>query len=451
MWQNTRLQTTQRISNTLIVNGNPVVLNIKQMIENYVAHRHNVITAMAKYDLEKTRNRLLVVEALLKALGRIDEVIALIKNAKDKNEARVKLIKFLEINEFQANAILDMKLSRINQLDGIELKNELTDLQKKEKELVERISSVQVREEIMKKELLTMSVKHGDARRTVLTYQGSDAAEGAPIEELKVLMFQNGSVFATQQKLETLDLKKKGSPLNFNPIALTIETKTDATLTTFTKDGTMWHTKVLTMPTENIDMGVFMTTPLAVFDFDKKDTLKDFIVFVTSGGLVKKTRTSEYLNAKNGSRTIKLKGDQELIFVGMANDDDNIMILDEKLTYFKVSDITVGSKLTIGSKGISSDRAIAAALVGDNEKVLMLNEEGQGKLTDASDFTYSAKGSNGQVVAEKTVLIVKQSPYYFINDGLKNNYITTNPLTKSKTAVGSKIITGKPLYISKAN
>lgn len=448
LWKETRLQITQRISNTVIVNGNPVVLNIKQMIEHYVAHRHNVITNIAKYDLDKTQNRILVVGALLKALGRIDEVIALIKNAKDKNDARLKLISFLEINEFQANAILDMKLSRINQLDGIELKNELADLQKKEKELIERIESPQVREELMKKELLTMSVKHGDPRRTVLTFQGTDAAEGAPIEDVKILLYQNGSIFATQQKLESLDFKKKASPLNVSPILSVFETKTDATMTTFTNDGTMWHTRILTLSTENIESGLFSAAPLATFDFNKKETLKDYIVFVTSAGLVKKTKTSEYLGAKNGSRTIKLKGDQELIFVGMANDDDNIMILDEKLTYFKVSDITVGSKLTIGSKGISSNRAIAAAIVGDKEKVLMLNSEGQGKLTDASDFVYSAKGSNGQVVAENTVLLAKRAPYYFINDGVKNNYITTNPLTKSKAATGSKIITGSPLFIS---
>jgi len=448
LWQNTRLQITQRVSNTVIHEGNPHVFNLKQLIEHYVLHRHTVISNVAKYDLAKTDERLEVVKALLTALDKIDEVIALIKKAKNRSDARQELINFLKINEFQANAILDMKLSRINQLDKIELTNEFKELEQKQKELSNIMNDEPTRENIMRKELLEMAKLYGDERRTTLAYASSDAAEGMPIEPIKILFFENGATFATQQKVQDLDLKRKTSLLNHSGITAVKDTKTDKTLSVFTKDGTMWSHKVLTMTSESMEMGMFSSAPLAAFDFSDKSELKDYIVFVTSGGLVKKTKTSEYLNAKNGSRTIKLKGDQELIFVGMANDNENLLVLDEKLVFFKVKEITQSTKTTIGSKAISSNRAISAAIVGDKEKVLMVNTDGQAKVTKASDFVSTAKGSNGQVVTDKTIIVRKQGSEYFIFDGSKNNYIDKNPATKGKTAVGSKIISSSPKYIS---
>ena len=448
LWSKTRLQITQRVGNTVIVNGNPRVLNLKELIESYVSHRHTVITNIARNDLEKTQNKIMITFALLKALGEIDKVIALIKESNDKNAARIKLMKFLSINELQANAILDMKLSRISKLDGVELKKDLESLQKKEKELKDIIENVYTRENIIRKQLLTLSTKYGDPRRTILIDQTNDLSEGAPIEEVKVLMFENGSIFATQQKLENLDLKRKTSELNISPITVVKETKTDKVLSVFTKDGSLSQIKMLTVSMEHLEFGLINSTALAAFDFSNKEEMKDYIIFVTSGGLVKKTLTSEYLTSKNNSRTIRLKGDQELIFVGTANDEDNLMVLDEKMTFFKVSDITTTSKITIGSKAISTNHAISAALVGDNEKVLMLNKAGQGKLTEAKEFAYSAKGSNGQVVADGTVLLSKESDYYFIFSNGKNTLIDKKPSTKSKIAVGSKLVTGSPTTIS---
>ena len=448
LWQNTRLQITQRVSNTVIVKGNPEVLNLKQMIEHYVEHRHNVISNVAKYDLNKTKERLEVVSALLTALDKIDEVIDIIKKSKDKSNARNALMGFLKISEFQANAILDMKLSRINQLDKIELTDEHKDLQKKEKELSGLLVNERAREDIMRKELYEMVKLYGDERRTTLTYASEDAAEGAPIEPIKVLFYESGAVFATQQKIEDLDFRRKTSDLNHGPISLVVDTKTDKTLSVFTRDGSIWNHKVLTMTSESLEMGIFNAAPLAALDFNNKSSLKEYIIFVTSGGLVKKTKTSEYLNIKNNSRTIKLKGDQDLVFVGMANNEDDLLVLDEKLVKIQVKDITPTSKITIGSKVISSGKARGAAVVSSKDKVLMINSSGQGKLVKVSDFVYNAKNSNGQVVSEDTTLISIKKSEYFIYDGSKNIHIKTNPITKSKTAVGSKIITGSPLYIS---
>jgi len=262
-------------------------------------------------------------------------------------------------------------------------------------------------------------------------------------------MFENGATFATQQKINDLDMKKKTSELNSSPIRINVNTETDKILSVFTSDGTLHQHKVLTMATEMMELARFNAAPVAAFDLNDNKNLKDYMVFVTSGGLVKKTKTSEYLNAKNNSRAIRLKGNQELIFVEMANEEDNVLILDGKMTFFKVKDITESGKYTVGSKGIGSGNATSAAVISDKQKVLMLSSDGKGKLTKASDFVYSAKGSNGQVVAENAVLIHKESSEYFIWANGKNNYISTNPLTKGKSAVGSKVITGEPTIIAK--
>lgn len=450
LWQHTRLQVTQRISNTVIYKGNPYVYSLKQLIEHYVNHRHNVITNISKYDLEKTQNRMIVVDALMTALDRIDEVIELIKKSKDKNDARLKLIDLLKITEVQANTILDMKISRLNQLDNIELKDELKSLQEKEKELTDIIENIKTRENIIRKELLQMKASLGDSRRTTLSYGNSDAAEGFPIEPISILFFENGSSFATQQKLSDLNFKRKTSELNANAVTAYFETKTDRDITVFTVDGTMHQNKVLTMTTETMEQGMYPSAPIAVFDFEN-DEIKDYIVFVTTAGIVKKTKTGEYLKARNGSRTIKLKGDQQLVFVGMANDEDNIAILDDKLAYFKVKDITPTSKITIGSKGISTGKASAAAIISDKDKLLMINEDGKGKLTKADDLVLTAKGGNGQNIQEKTYSIHKASELYFIYDGSKNNLIESNPATKAKNTIGSKIINGTPYNVVGSN
>ena len=446
LWQNTRLQITQRISNTLIYKGNPKVFSLKELIQHYVEHRHNVIINISKTDLEKTQNRILVVKALLTALDKIDDVISLIKNSENNDDARAKLIKLLSINEYQANAILDMKLSRLNKLDNIKLKSELTDLQEKEKVLTKLISDETEREKQMRVELLEMATKYGDDRRTTVTYGNQGAAEGMPVEPVKILFFENGATFVTQQPLEKLDLKRKTSPLNASPITAYIETKTDREITVFTDDGTLTKLKVLTMAMESLEQGMLHAKPLAAFDFNQ-EKLPQYMVFVTSAGIVKKTSTSEYISSKNNSRTIKLKGDQTLIFVGMANDTDNIALLDDKLAYFKVKEITPTSKLTIGSKGISTNNAVGAAIVSDKDKLLMVNGEGKAKLTNANTFVSTAKGANGQVITENTQFIAKKADAYFVYDGSKNQYIEKNPLTKAKTAVGSKIFSAPKTVI----
>ena len=175
---------------------------------------------------------------------------------------------------------------------------------------------------------------------------------------------------------------------------------------------------------------------------------KEFIISVTSAGTIKKTPTKEYYKSTNGSRTVRLRGDEELIFMGMANDDDNIMVLDEKMTFHKVSEIRPSSKVTIGVKGIASKNALAAAIAEDKEKIFMINQNGQAKLVDVSELTYAARAGAGQVVGDNPAFVLTRSNAYFIYDGQKNSYFERNPMTRTKTADGTRFISTKPIYAS---
>ncbi|RLI43927.1 hypothetical protein DRO61_12740, partial [Candidatus Bathyarchaeota archaeon] len=315
IWKHTRLEITQRIANTIILDGNPQTLSLKNMIKEYVKHRNIVLINIANSDLVKTQRRIQTVNALIKALARIDEVIALIKKSENRTVAVVKLMTMLAINSTQAESILSMQLGRLSKLDSMDLTKELEELQKKLKEFTDIVENEETRTTMIRKEIGSLKRLYGDARRTTLIYGRGNEAEGYPVETVKVLMFSNGNTFVTQKKLADLDIGRKAAELNQAAVVLITDTQTDKTLTVFTRDGTMQRVKLLTMATEKIEISTFNSRPLAAYDFDDSNNLKDYIVFITSGGMVKKTATSEYIKAKNNARTIKVKGDQELIFI----------------------------------------------------------------------------------------------------------------------------------------
>lgn len=446
LWAKTRLQTTQRVANTVIVAGKPLVLGLKELIMEYVTHRHNVIVNIALFELEKVEERMLIVEALLKALAQIDPIIKMIKESDNKGAARIKIMDFLKISEVQANAILDMKLSRLSKLDGVELAAELKDLQEQKKSLNELINSPQKRELQMKRELLQISAKYGDSRRTTLSVVDQMAALDSASEPINILMMEDGGVFATQQDLKALTAARKNSPLGGVAIRAAISTTTDKIIGVFTADGTLNHINPLMLSRETLEKGLLPAMPLAAFEMGSESDLPPYTIFCSSDGLIKRTLTSEFVKAKNGSRTTKLRSGQTVLFVGFANESDHVAVLSEKLNYFPINSIPVQSKLTLGSKAIAKGDVLSVAVVAPNSKLLMINNSGQAKLVDTQELVVGIRGGVGQVVADGSTAISTAGEAYIIYD-TKNHLITKNPTTKTKTAAGAKLINGSPRSI----
>jgi DNA gyrase subunit A len=444
LWKNTRLQVTQRVNNTIIVDGEPRTIGLKGLIQLFLSHRHDVIVSVAKYELEKIENRILIIKALMTALDRIDEVISLIKTSADKNSSRMGLIKLLSITEYQADAILDMKLGRLSKLDNIELKDELKDLETKQKTNLDLITNISNRENQIRRELISMKNLYNDKRRTLLNYRGD--VEGVEAEPVKLFVFKNGTVFATQQEIESLNFKKKGTLLNQHPVQIYKETTTDSSLKIFTKDGNMVVLKTLMLGIDSFEQ-LPDCEPVAAFDFEKEKS--DYVVFITKNGLIKKTSISEYSETRNNTKAIKLKDGDEVVSVILASNEDYIYILGDKLTKFPLKEVSPTSRLTVGVKGINGF-ALMAAAAKDSDKILSINDSGQGKLTLGSDFNITARGAYGQVITENTIYFsTVLYPQIFIYADKKNNVIDISKLSvKSKTAAGAKLISGTLDYIS---
>jgi DNA gyrase subunit A len=445
LWKETRAQITQRINNMVLFDGNPRVLNLRELIQLYVDHRHNVITNIAKFDLNKIENKLHSTMGLATALDRIDEVVDLVKNSNNRSGAKLGIINLLNVTEVQADTILDMKLSKLSKLDKIELQDEIRQLEQEKEKLNKIISSSTERELQMRRELINIKNLYKDERRTTMSFVGD--SDGVRIDPVKVILFENGNVFTTQQEIEVLSKAKKGTLLNQSAVKVYKETQTDSFLRVFTKDGNMTILKTLTLGIDAFESLGAAEVPIAAFDFDKEEG--DWLIFVTKNGLVKKTAVSEYKDARNNTKAIKLKEGDEIVNIMLAKNDDYIYILGEKLVKFSVKDTNSTTRLTIGTKGISGT-AIAATVADEEDMILTINSTGQGKLTKASDFIMTAKGSNGQVITENTVIIsAVKSPTIFIYADKKNHIIDTTKLSvKSKSAVGAKIISGLPNSIS---
>lgn len=441
LWKNTRLQITQRVNNTVLIDGNPKTLSLKDLIRLYVNHRHNVIINVSRFDLEKVENRVQTVKALMTALERIDEVIDLIKKSLNTSTAKIGLIHLLGVNEFQAQAILDMKLSKLSKLDNIELEQELAGLLQEKTKLEGLVRDLPTRELQIKKELLEIKNKYKDERRTTITNVTGVAAEDAPSEPVKFLIFENGNIFITQQKLDTLGFGKKGTLMNQSAVKIYRETKTDATMNLFMKDGSMQIVKMLTLGIETMENIGASSGIVAAFDFNSEDF--KYLVFVTKNGLVKRTLTSEYADARNNTKSIKLKEDDELVSVIGANDDTYIYLLNDRIAKFLATEIPLTSRLTIGSKGIIGGAKMGIGAT-EEEKIFSMNNLGQAKLTLAHDFNVTAKGGSGQVITENTIFISPVNELEsFIYSDKKNNIVRFETLsTKSKTAVGAKLVSG---------
>lgn len=447
LWKNTRLQTSQRISNTVIYNGVPRVLNLKEMIVHYINYRHEIITNIAKEELIKVKNKIIVSQGLIKAIKVIDDIIKIIRASNDKASAKLSIIKKYGFIEMQAEAILDMKLSKLSKLDNEEIEADLLLLQKKEKELVKITTNEKYRNEIIIKELNQMKADFGDARRTKLS-NTSIAVTKLATEPVNMIIFENGKVFTSQNDISKMPFGTRSSVLNDAAIRSIVHAKPIDILSTFSSDGVITKHKILNLTVDELE--TLDSTIDVVAAFDIENSKKEMVVFVTQEGTVKMTTIDEYSKVKTTTKAIKLREGDRLIYVGLVNKNDVLYILGEKgkLVKFSISDITSTSRLTIGTKGIN-DKAICALACGPNNKIFSINNSNQAKLTNADDFNLTAKGSNGQVITENTTVILDgDKDYILIYDNKKNSLVSIKNLAvKSKSSIGAKIINGDIISI----
>ena len=414
-----RLEDTYSFNQVALVDKSPKLMNIKQLIEIYVAHQKDVLLRKTQFEVDKIKAKIHVLEGLLKALEDIDNVIALIKKSESAAVARVALMEKYGLSEVQAKAILDMKLSKLAHMEKIELQNEKADLTRE----ADRLSNILANPVPELTRIFTeMKDTYGDARRTTIT-QVATTKEEKEIEFVEpekcvVMMTEAGTIkripatsFRTQKR------NGKGVKTQEDITSMIIRTNTIDSLMIFSNQGRMYRLLVNDIPVgTNVSKGQSIKSLIAMETNEEpaimysiyRDTDAKYVLFATKNGIVKKTALEEYVNTKKktGIGAISLKEGDELAAVTLIKDEPLAIVTKQGYVLrFNSIEVSATSRMTAGVKGINlseGDEVIAALPVRNPDDALALfSENGLGKKILPKE-TITQKRAGKGVVCYKT-------------------------------------------------
>ena len=435
LFEKTGLEATMKINQTVMLNdGSFVTLGLRGLISHYIKHQHTILINSSKFDLAKAEARLNIVEGLIIAVQNIDEVVAIIKGSASPAAAKVALMSKFSLNEAQALAILDMRLARLTSLELNKLMNEKQELKLTIERLLKIIADPLEREKILLAFLKKLKTKFGDSRRTSIS-------ENKIVEKSEhiYLTVDSANRFNSILKddIATLTRGKKGT--NVGAVVSAFECTTKDTVALLDSNG-----KVYIATVEDILSESFKPETQIIQILEPKE--KDFIIFVTKEGIIKKTPNVKF---RKSSQLTKVREDDKLIGMYYANDTDFIMVLgsEGKCVNIPVSDINAIGKLTYGAKGIATAEVIAATVSSSEDLILTITNENKAKLTKHEDFSINTKATTGQLITEDCVYILNvgtaQHITLFGEDGRAATIVVGSLAIKGKNSVGAKIFNSK--------
>lgn len=408
-----RLEDTYSFNQVALVNKEPRLLNLKQLIEIYNAHQRDVLLRKTNFDAEKVKIKINILEGLLIALEDIDNVIALIKSSESAVDAKNKLTVKYKLNEGQAKAILDMKLSKLAKLEKIELENE-------KKELTEVLAKLNAILANPIPELIniftTIKNSYGDARRTTITQvaitKEEKEIEFVEPEKCVVIMTEGGLVKRVPSASFKVQKRNgKGVKTQDDITHAVIRTNTIDSLMVFTNKGKMYRLLVNDIPVgTNITKGQSIKSLIAMETEEEpaviysiyRDTDAQFVLFVTKNGLVKKTTLDEYMKTKKktGIAAIALKEGDELAAVSLIKDEQLILVTASGTCIrFNSTEVTPTSRTTSGVKGIAlaeGDCVVAALPVRNiGDQIALFAQNGLGKKFEMNDLPLQKRAGKG--------------------------------------------------------
>jgi len=429
LYKFTDLQKTFNLNMLALVDGiQPRVLNLVEMLNYFISHRIEVITRRIKYDLEKAKERVHILEGLHKCLANIDEVIRIIKNSADRETAAKNLIKRFRLTRIQAEAILETKLSALARLERKKIEDELKELKAKIKELTEILKSPQKIKGVAKKELKEIKEKFGDERRTKVHIQkiGEIAEEDLiPREETIITLTQGGYIKRINPK--TYKIQKRGGKgimgmktLQNDIVEHFISAQTHDSLLFFTDSGKVFCTQVYEIPEgQRVARGRGLLNFLEISPEDKILCLRTlskkdqeqgikYLVMATKNGMIKKTPLKDFDNIrKSGLIAISLKKGDELKNVQKTAGQDNIILVSKKGQSIRFNEKAIRSmgRTASGIKGIrlkKGDEVTAIDIIKAQSAepkaqnhLLLVTETGFGKRTDLKEFKIQGRGGSG--------------------------------------------------------
>ena len=437
LYKYTDLQSTFGIIMLALVNNVPKILNLKQILEEYMKHRFEVITRRTRYDLDKAEKRDHILQGFRIALENIDRIIELIRASKDGNEAKDTLIEKYAFSEIQAKAIMDMKLQRLTGLEREKIEQEFQELEIKIRELKEILADENKIYGIMKDELTELKEKYNDSRRTSIENERLDIDMEDLIKDEKVLITITNKGYVKRIELDKYKSQKRGgkgvSTQHTVEDDFVQDMEVMSTLDSmmiFTNKGRVFNLKAYQIPEsskqargkliENIiklqeNEKVRFTIKIREFTKDKE------IIFLTQDGTIKKTNLMEFQNINSaGIKAIKLREDDDLIFVGVVTSDNDQLFIATKKGYsirIRTSEARSMLRNTTGVKGITlreGDSVVSGLLIkNDEETILTVTENGFGKRTRVNEYPLQGRGGKGVInlkCNDKTGDIVEVKP-----------------------------------------
>ncbi|GBE55581.1 MAG TPA: DNA gyrase subunit A [Euryarchaeota archaeon] len=419
LYKHTQLETTFGIINLTIVNGEPRILNLKQLMREFLKHRKKVVIRQTKFDLEKAEKRAHILQGLVIALDNIDAVIKLIKGSTEVKEAKAGLVETFELTEVQAQAILDMRLHRLTALERNKIVDEHEELLKKIEELKSILGSEEKIFEIIKKEILEIKEKYGDDRRTQIIEQEDEINIEDLIAREDMVITRTHRGYIKSIPLSTYRMQRRGGRG-----VMGMETKGEDTVKDlyiasthdymlfFSNKGKVYWLKVYEIPTAGrYSQGKAIVNLLKLSEGEKITatiTVKEFssdryILFVTKRGRVKKTSLAAYKHPrKDGIRAISLEEGDELVDVELTDGKSEIIISTKygKAIKFREGDVRPMGRTARGVKGINlraRDEVVGSEVIKKGETIFVVTEHGYGKRTKVEGYPIQSRGGKGVI------------------------------------------------------
>lgn len=432
LYKHSQMEDTFSIIMLALVNGQPKVLNLKQMLYHYVQHQKDVVTRRTKFELNKAEARAHILEGLRIALDNIDAVISLIRASKTTQEAKDGLISKFNLSEIQAQAILDMRLQRLTGLERDKIEAEYEELMKKINRLREILADERLLLNVIKDEMLIIKENYADDRRTEIRHaEGEiDMRDLISDEEIAITLTHFG--YIKRLPADTYKSQRRGgrgiSALTTREedfVKQLVSTTTHSRLLFFTNKGRVFRLNAYDIPEgKRQAKGTAIVNLLQLGPNEKIATLipidgqdeDKFILLATKKGIVKKTSREEFKNInKSGLIAIGLREDDELIGVKLTNGSKEVLLVTQEgmSIRFDENDIRPMGRTAMGVKGITlskdDDKVVSMSLCDEGTEVLVVSENGFGKRTDIEEYRSqirAGKGIKTYNIAEKTGTIV---------------------------------------------
>ncbi len=431
LYKHTQLQDTFGVIMLALVNNEPKIMNLPDMLNYYLKHQEEVVTRRTQYELNKAEERAHILQGLLIALDNIDEVIRIIRGSKTTQIAKEGLIKRFQLTDVQAQAIVDMRLRALTGLEREKLETEYAELMKRIGELKAILADRKILLGVIKKEILVISEKYGDERKTKIGFDEFDISMEDLITRQDVVITMTKLGYIKRMTVDTFKSQNRGGKgikgmqtLEEDYVEELFMTSTHHYIMLFTNKGRVYRLKAYEIPeasrtsrgTAIINLIQLMpdekiTAMIPIKEYDDNQ----YLFMATEKGLVKKTCLGEYANVrKTGLAAITLREDDELIEVKVTDNEKDIILVTKygQCICFDEKDVRPTGRTSMGVRGINlidGDEVIGMQLNTQGEQLLFVSEKGMGKRTEMNEFTVQNRGGKGvkcYKITEKTGNVV---------------------------------------------